>query len=199
MSSKEEILSLLSSIKREGIPSLTKFLEESSYFTDPASCFDYNSEDGGLASHSLNVYKNLDKLKKVYPELENLDDSLKIIGLLHDVSIIGTFQKEHKNVPLQGSDGKNKRGENGKLIFVEKESYSIIQNGELPYPQGQLSAMIIKRHIKLTKLEDLAIQWHKGNFDISNNVQYLLKKAQKTHKVILLTYLADLEATLYIG
>ena len=197
MSSKEEILSLLSSIKREGIPSLTKFLEESFYFTDPASCFDYNSEEGGLALHSLNVYKNLEKFKKVYPELENLDDSLKIIGLLHNVSIVGTFQKEYKNVPLQGPDGKNKRGENGKLIFFEKESYSIIQSAEPPYPLGHLSTLMIRRYIKLTKLEDLAINWSRGIYDIPQSSWGLLKRAQKTHKLILLTNLAITEASLY--
>lgn len=196
-STKETIISLLSSVKRDGIDNLVKYLEESTFFVDPASCQDHNAQDGGLAEHSLKVYQNLDRFKSVTKELDRLEDSLKIVGLLHDLCLIGTFQKVSKNIPLKGSDGKNKKGENGKIIFIEKESYDSFLEANLPYPAGQLSTITIKRFIKLTKLEDLAIQWHKGSYDISQNSWGLLKRAQKTHKLILLTYVADLEASLY--
>lgn len=196
-SSKEAILTLLSSIKRDGIENLIKYLEESTFFVDPASCQDHNCYDGGLAEHSLKVYQTLEKFKTIYTELENIEDSLKIVGLLHDLCLIGTFHKVNKNVPLRGSNGKNKKGENGKLIFIEKESYDSYPEAHLPYPQGQLSAMLVKKYLQLTKLEDLAIQWHRGVYELPINSWGLLKRAQKTHKLILLTHLADIEASLY--
>lgn len=196
-STKETIISLLSSVKRDGMEKLIKHLEESTFFVDPASCQDHNAQEGGLAEHSLKVYQSLDRFRGVTKELEDLDASIKIVGLLHDICLIGTFQKVNKNIPLKGSDGKNKKGENGKIIFIEKESYDSFPEAHLPYPHGQLSAMNLKKYIKLTKLEDLAIQWHKGSYDISQNSWGLLKRAQKTHKLILLTHVADLEASLY--
>ena len=199
MSSKETIISLLSSIKREGIDNLIKYLGDSTFFIDPASCQDHNSYEGGLADHSLAVYQNLNKLRPIYKELTDIEDSLKIVGLLHDICLTGTFQKVNRNIPLKGSDGKNKKSENGKLIFVEKESYDYLPEAHLPYPQGQLSTLLIKKYIKLTKLEDLAIQWHRGVYEIPQNLWGLLRRAQKIHKLIILVEMADLEASLYLG
>src|SRR3972149_183604 len=121
MDTKESILTLLGSVKREGMSRLTKFLEESSFFADPASCEEHNSYVGGLAEHSLNVFFLLENYIKTYPELKEHIDSIKVISLLHDVSLIGTFQKVNKNATVRGSDGKNLRKENGKLMFVERE------------------------------------------------------------------------------
>lgn len=208
MTTKEEILSYLEVIPREGMKGLVSYLEGSTFFTDPASTSDYDSFEGGLAEHSLKVYKNLIKFRAIYPELEKIEESLKIVGLLHDLSLVGTFQRSVKNVPLKGTDGKNKKDENGRFIWIEKESYDYYPETNLPYPPGQLSAILIKKHIKLTKLEDLAIQWHRGSYDLplSGNIlrgiyeiptNPLLKRAQKIHKLIPLTQFADLEAILY--
>lgn len=196
-STQETIISLLSSVKRDGVDNLIKYLEGSTFFSDPASCQEHNAQEGGLAEHALKMYQNLDRFQTVFKELEGLEDSLKIVGLLHDICLVGSFQKVSKNIPLRGSDGKNKKGENGKIIFIEKESYDYFPEANLPYPPGQLSAMIIKKYLKLTKLEDLAIQWHRGAYDISQNSWSLLKRAQKTHKLVLLAYVSDLEASLY--
>lgn len=196
-STREQITSLLLSVKRDGIQNLVEYLEKSTFFIDPASCQDHNSSEGGLAEHSLKMYHCLKNLADSNKEIANFEESLIIIGLLHDICLAGTFQKVTKNLPLKGSDGKNKKGENGKIIFIEKESYDSFPEANLPYPHGQLSAMIIKKYIKLTKLEDLAIQWHKGAYDISQNQWPLLKRAQKTHRIILLSHFADLESSLY--
>jgi len=199
---KKQFLDILKSVKREGIENLIKFLEESSFFEDPATTDSYNSCSEGLLQHSLNVYQNLNKYiscfsNPLYPVLKGSEDSIKIIGLLHDVSLTGLFQKTTKNTPLKGNDGKNKRKEDGRLVFVEKESYDFLYDQSEPYPQGQASTVILKRYIKLTKLEDLAIQWHHGFFDIPNNQVGLLNRVQKMHLLILLTHFADRQAQLY--
>lgn len=195
MNFKEEIIKELSSISRDGINNLIKFLEESTFFSDPASVNNHNNYEGGLAEHSFNVFKNLNKYKNIYPELNDLEDSIKIIGLLHDISYVGCFQKSTKNLPLKGSDGKNKRGENGKIIFIEKESFDFYPENQLPYPHGHLSTILIKQYIKLTKLEDLSIVWQKG-YDCKNENQ-LVDLAFKKNKLVMLTYFAKKEACLY--
>jgi len=56
---------------------------------------------------------------------------------------------------------------------------------------------MLKKYIKLTKLEDLAIYWHRGIYETTPQTMSLLKRAQKTHKLILLLHFADVEASLY--
>lgn len=197
MSTKQKILEELSKIKREGIPEIIKYLEESSYFVDPASLNRHNCYEGGLADHCLNVYEILQKYKKIYPELQNLEESIAIISFLHPLNHVGCYQKVMKNIPLKGPDGKNKKNENGKLIFVERESYDYFPEHNLPYSPGHLSTILIKQKIKLSKLEDLAIVWYQGFYDISNGLLSTLDRALATHKLIMLFQFSIKEACLY--
>lgn len=197
MNYREEILKELSYIKREGIENLISYLENSNFFSDPASTNKHNNYKGGLAEHSYNVFNILDSYKNIYPELINQEESLRIIGLLHDLAYVGCYQKSTKNVPLKGSDGKNKRNENGKIIFIEKENYDIYYENTLPYSSGHLSAISLKKYIKLTKLEDLAITWQNGYMDVPESQYNLVDRAFRKHKLIMLTFFAKKEASLY--
>ena len=197
MSIREIIVSTLNSLERPGTDQIIKYLEESTFFTDPASCNEHNPYEGGLAAHSLNVYHILDRNCSLHPELSKFQESVKIIGLLHDLCLIGTFQKVSKNVTVSGPDGRNRVKENGKLLFIEKEGYDLHPEAQLPYPCGTLSTMLIKKHLKLNKLEDLAIQWHTGVYDQPQHLWGTLKRAQKIHKLIFLLFAAKQEAILY--
>jgi len=194
MNYKEEILSILKTIKRKGMRNLIKFLEEETFFIDPASCAEHNSYEGGLAEHSYHVYKLLERYSEKEDCFSNCEDSIKIISLLHDISLVGSFQKSYKNTPLKGKDGKNRKDERNKLIFMEKEIYAPYHTS-LPYSHPHLSSIILKRYIPLTKLEDLAIVWHSIYPHVLDTE--LTKRAQATHKIILYTYFADKEAKLY--
>jgi hypothetical protein len=192
MSSKDNFIQTLSSVKRDGIEKILGFLEKSTFYTDPASTEGHNSKEGGLLEHSLAVYNLLVK----HAPKEVSEDSLKIVGLLHDVSLIGCFQKFTKNIPMKGPDGKNKHREDGRILFVEKETYDFVPEVQLPYPHGQLSNQIIRQYIKLSKLEDLAIFWHHSLQEVPNA---MAQRALKTHKLIFLTASLDLEAKLFCG
>jgi hypothetical protein len=197
MNTKQKILEILGKVNREGISEVLKFIEESTYFSDPASTHRHNCYDGGLADHCLNIYEILQKYKSIYSELDKLEDSIAIISFLHPINHVGCYQKVMKNVPLKGPDGKNKKNENGKLIFVERESYDYVSENNLPYSSGHLSTILIKQKLKLSKLEDLAIVWYTGIYDISNNLYPTLDRALSTHKLIMLFQFAIKEACLY--
>ena len=167
---KEKFLTILSSVKREGIDKLIKFLNDSSFFDDPASSNEHNAFKSGLVKHSLAVYEILDSYRKIHPDLEKLEESIKIIGLLHDFSWTGTFQSVTKNIPLKNPDGKNKKRDDGRIVFVEEERFDFIPESIPPYPHGQLSCLMLKQYIKLTKLEDLAINWHHNSQDYQNSI-----------------------------
>ena len=54
---KNEIVSLLKEVKREGIENLIDFLDRTDFYTAPSSTRFHGSYEGGLLEHSLNVYK----------------------------------------------------------------------------------------------------------------------------------------------
>ena len=118
----------LRKIKREDcdIDGLIEYLDAHEFFTSPATTQYHSAFKGGLALHSLQVYKNLVDLVNVfatkevpnpeyvplldrepsveYPEVEPTirvpiynEDSLLILGLLHDVSKAGLYESYFKN------------------------------------------------------------------------------------------------------
>ena len=54
---KERFIELLCSTGREGMESVINYLENSAFFTSPASTAYHMSYEGGLMDHSMNVYE----------------------------------------------------------------------------------------------------------------------------------------------
>lgn len=80
---KKEFKELLFSTGREGIEGLLAWLDETDFYSAPASTSKHGAYEGGLLNHSMNVYKLLVNFNKnIKCERE---DSLAIAGLLHDV------------------------------------------------------------------------------------------------------------------
>lgn len=76
---KDEIITLLKSTNRDGIDNVIDFLNNSGYFHLYGS-FNHHTYNGGLAEHSLGVYKLAKKFNKNCNE-----DSVIICSLLHDI------------------------------------------------------------------------------------------------------------------
>ena len=76
---KNEIISLLKSTNREGIDKVIDFLNKSGYFYLYGS-FKHHTYKGGLAEHSLGVYRLSEKFNDGCRE-----DSVIISSLLHDI------------------------------------------------------------------------------------------------------------------
>ena len=75
---KDEILTLLREINRPGIDKVIWYLNESTFFKE--YCNSHHTFKGGLAVHSLGVYREIKKLNTSLPE-----DSIRIVALLHDI------------------------------------------------------------------------------------------------------------------
>lgn len=132
---KERFLSILSKVKREGIDKLIEWLENSSFFTDPASTKYHDAFEGGLCKHSLEVYDNYVKL--IGTDYE--DETAIIACLLHDVCKIGTYQKTDTG-------------------YTYKQTI-------LPFGHGDKSVLMIREFIQLTTEEILMIRWHMGAYE----------------------------------
>lgn len=114
---KQEYIDLLKQIKRPDcdIDGFISYLEGTDFFSAPASTQYHCSFPGGLCLHSINVYKALKSLtdkfatkinnetKEVSPVYSN--DSILIVGLLHDLDKILKYEKTSKNEKEYCEDG----------------------------------------------------------------------------------------------
>lgn len=171
---KEEFLELLRSVKREGIDKLINWLEKNTFFTDPASGNYHASYEGGLCRHSLNVYYRL-------KELVGDSDTTKIVGLLHDVCKIGSYEIDYRNV----------KDEDGNWV---KKAYYKHKKEKFAFGHGEKSAYIISQFIKLNKEEALAIRWHMEAYEPKEEYMYLAE-AISDCPLIIYMHAADMLAT----
>ena len=155
MNRKEEFVEFYNQyIKREGAKNLLEYLENSDFFTAPASSRFHNSIEGGLCDHSVNTFQRLKLM------LDNefgkdrsyyyTDETIAICGLLHDLCKIDFYKTDYRNVK-----------ENGE--WVKKPYYA--KDETLPYGHGEKSVYIISGFMKLSREEAMAINWHMGGFD----------------------------------
>jgi len=172
---KEEFISLLKQIDREGMDKLIEFIERSDFFEAPASTRFHGSYKGGLLEHSMKVYEIL-KTKT------EDSDSVKIIALLHDICKVNFYKTDYRNA-------KNEQG------VWEKVPYYTVDD-LIPYGHGEKSVMMISEFIKLTPEERYAIRWHMG-FTEPKELYTTLGQAYKKYPIALLVHEADLEATYF--
>ena len=148
---KQEFKNTLLCADRDGLVDFLNWLEdETDFFTAPASTKTHGAFEGGLVTHSLNVYKLLKNFSKNIPDLS--EDSVIITGLLHDVCKVNFYKKTVRNVKIPGE----KR-------WVEEEGYAI--EDTFPMGHGEKSVFLIQRYIPLEDEEAMAIRWHMSGYD----------------------------------
>ena len=155
MNKKEEFINIYQeNIHRDGAHQLLDYLKHKcDFFTAPASARFHLSHEGGLVTHSLNVYDCL----KAYMERSRVreeygliasDETIAIVALLHDLCKIDCYKPGFRNV----------KDENG--IWQRVPSYDY--EDKLPYGHGEKSVYIISGFMRLTREEAFAIRYHMG-------------------------------------
>jgi hypothetical protein len=133
------ILNYLSTIDRPGMQDLIKWLQESDFFTAPASTPFHRAYPGGLAEHSSNVLLLLMKRASEYDVFAALvPDSIILTALLHDVCKIGLYS-------LSGSK--------------YRLNFDVLKEGH-----GRRSVALISRFIALEPQEKSMIFYHMGPY-----------------------------------
>lgn len=135
-------------IKRAGAEELLEWLDRNGFFTAPASSKHHLAIPGGLALHSLNVYRRLVEIAKkeedgqtpAYKTQVLPLESIAIMALLHDVCKTDCYHKDPATSTYKFRD-------------------------PLPLGHGEKSVYIITRHMELYPTEALAIRWHMGAYD----------------------------------
>lgn len=203
---KQEFLGIFTEhIKRSGADNLLKWLEDSDFFTAPASARAYLAETGGLVKHSLDVYKRLrgiymgERLLASPDEFHGLspaeEESITIVGLLHDICKVRTFYMEPRNQKTYDPDkvaaafpGNRKKDGLGEFIWETVMGYSI--EDKFPFGDGEKSVFIINTYMRLKPSEAISIRWHTGIRD----GQYAAMDAFAKYPLAAMTYMADFQA-----
>ena len=95
---KQDFLSILTKVKREGIENLINFLEQTDFYTAPASTRFHGNFEGGLVEHSIKVYEILKhKVETNIEKLQIPEESIIIIGLLHDICKANFYKIDYRN------------------------------------------------------------------------------------------------------
>ena len=177
------------SIHRDGADKLLGWLESTDFFEAPASTRYHLSREGGLAEHSVNVWRRLrDTVQFECAHINggNLStftmETVAICGLLHDVCKAGFYKVEMRN----------RKNEHGKW---EQYPFYIVDD-QIPYGHGEKSVYIISGFMKLTREEAMAIRWHMGGFDESvKGGSYAMSGAWGKYPLAVILHIADLQAT----
>ena len=168
---------LFNLIEREGKESLLKYLEESGYFTAPASGSYHLSREGGLLEHSVNVTElALDLAELLNLEVEK--ESIIIAGLFHDLGKANYFGQSHyvENILKSGKRSTAKPYERNKEI--------------LPVPHEVSSIHILSQYIELTEEETFAILYHNGLY---TSIGYQLRGNERPLQMLI--HFADMWAS----
>ena len=154
MDNKERFLSLLKSVKREGVENLLNWLESTDFFKAPASTMYHGNYEGGLLDHSLHVHDTLFEIVSKFNLGYNYE-SIVLTSLLHDLCKINYYVQDFRNVKDE-TTGRWER----KPFFKRKEQYAF--GGH-----GSKSVYLIMKWIGLTEEEAAAINAHMGAWDKS--------------------------------
>lgn len=176
---RELFLNLLKTIARPGMENLIKWLEEKSdFFVAPASTMFHGNYEGALVEHSLNVYK-LFKEKNERYDLGLGEDSVKIMGLLHDLCKANFYKPSTRNKKIDGA-------------WKQIPWYDV--EDSIPCGHGEKSVILIQTFIRLTCEEMLGIRWHMGGY-VNKDDYRALSAAWDKYKSGACLHTADLEAS----
>jgi len=148
---KSRISNLLKATERKGIEDLLAWMDENGFYSAPCSSKYHLTKPGGLAEHSLNVFRcTFSMIEAFYLKQEetltfDFINSIVICSLLHDLGKVGQF---------------------GKPAYIENadsEGGAFRTNKDLFYiPHEIRSIAIASRFIELTEEEQFAILYHNG-------------------------------------
>jgi hypothetical protein len=176
---KEKFLNLLKEVKRPGMDRLSEWIEtKSDFFTAPASTMFHGNYEGALVEHSLNVYK-LFKEKNERYNLGLSEDSVRIMGLLHDICKVNLYKPSTRNKKI---DGQWKA-----VPWFDIED-------DFPMGHGEKSVIMLRCYIALNTEEMLGIRWHMGGYEPESNYR-TLSAAWDKYKSGACLHTADLEAS----
>lgn len=194
---KATFIGLLKTITREdaNISGLIRKLESSDFFVAPATTKYHGSYVGGLCEHSLKVFYNLKEMASSKPNVLLNDESLIIVGLLHDFYKMNFYKPDVRNKKVYSNNG-SKYDELGRFDWVSEKAYSVIPAEErfIYGSGGETSEYMTRCYIPLTLEESIAIVHSSAGMDKRTNSDDIVSSVYDKHPLACLLHLADMMA-----
>lgn len=149
------------------------------FFTAPASTIYHDSEPFGLLKHTIRVLANafdLLKLRK-FRDVSLYDAAL--VSIVHDFCKIDFYEEYQKNV------------KNEQTGVWEKQTAYRCKGSAIPLGHGVTSMFMAQKFFKLTTEQALAIRWHMGEHNVSQNEIHDLMDANEKYPLVQLIQMAD--------
>lgn len=179
MTAKEEFIRIFTeNVDRNGAKELLSWLQNTDFFTAPASTKYHCACENGLVMHSVSVFNTM--MEKHFEEGVDSVESFAICALLHDVCKAEFYKISSRNV------------KNELTGQWEKQPFYSIED-KFPFGHGEKSVFLIERFMRLHLDEAMAIRWHMGNFDDSSG--YTVSQAYEKYPLAVKLHLADMEST----
>lgn len=182
-------------IKRDGLEKVLAWLEQSDFYSAPASTQYHLSVEGGLCQHSLNVFHSMVELCNKYWDKEESDDNIyngdsleqdgafsmeniAIVALFHDICKANCYVRDFKNVKVNGK-------------WEQQEYWK--WDEQFVYGHGSKSVYILQQYMRLYIDEAQAIRFHMGGREDPLSQQYERQYATvyDNSKFAVMLYLAD--------
>lgn len=140
-------------IKRKGIEDLLAWLANTDFYVAPASSRYHGAYEGGLVTHSLNVFKRLKDLVELYDDGNISYESQAIAAMFHDLCKVNYYKVSSRNVKNEQT------GQWEKVPFYKVEE-------DFPFGgHGSKSVYLVQHFMKLEPDEAAAINCHMGPWD----------------------------------
>ncbi len=179
MTAKEEFIKIFTeNVQRPGAKELLSWLQNTDFFTAPASTKYHCACENGLVMHSVSVFNTM--MEKHFEEGVDSVESFAICALLHDVCKAEFYKISTRNV------------KNELTGQWEKQPFYSIED-KFPFGHGEKSVFLIERFMRLHLDEAMAIRWHMGSFDDSQG--FTLSQAYEKYPLAVKLHLADMEST----
>lgn len=191
---KEEIKNLLhKALDRDEHEVVLKYMEENNFFEDPASTKYHLSCKGGLARHSLNMYRETSKIVENYRQeigaVEIPEESVIKACIFHDLCKAGKYEVQMRNT-------KNANGD-----WIQVPFYKIKDETERSdfFGHGSGSVIILLQlGVELSKMEIEAISHHMGTSGLTGEDLFDRIGAFKTNPLAISCHLGDMQATFLV-
>lgn len=161
---KYKFTEIVNSIQREGFNKdlLLTRLNNSDFFTAPATTKYHHAYKGGLCEYSLQVYDNLKYLNTIAPCVIS-EESIKIVSLFHNLSKMNYYEMYYRNQKVYCDNG-TKFDDKGRYEWQQVEEYKVIDASQrFLYCNGEVSSeFIVRQFCPLTIEESVAILHHHG-------------------------------------
>ena len=166
---------------RSKLDNMFQWIDNTDFFSAPASTRFHGCTPGGLIEHTLKVVYMISKLQSssIWSDKVKLEDAV-LVALVHDWCKINMYESYTKNI-------KNK--DTG--VWESETAFKVKSEPMSCLGHGVSSMFLAERFFKLSVEEAAAIRWHMGEYNVADNEMNDLHQANETYPMVQLLQFAD--------